>query len=140
MIYQDPMDVCETAANFGVSKWKGLVLLKVGSVTRLDFLRLVSVSVCLCAFTVLSAPQYAMLTWAESAETECPCQEEGERSGEERVVCASARHRTDDRRHHDVRRPHKADHRFSPTAPCSRRLPAIIGHQLANGLCAPLLI
>ncbi len=121
------------------SRWKALMALGIRSKRRLTFSRLVSVSICLCAFGFLPLPQLAVLTWVESAERECPCQKDGERSEQEVVPRLSAR-RLDDRRHSDLSRPHETGDQFRQIASCTGRLPAIVGHQLANGLCAPLLI
>jgi len=81
----------------------------------------------------------AALAWAESAETECPCKEDGERSEKELVDWCSAHSRSNIRRHRDPGRPPgNCKQRQQVTTP-AKRFPAIIGHQLANGLCAPLL-
>jgi hypothetical protein len=121
-----------------VSRWKALMALRERSTTRLTSSRLVSVSICLCAFAFLPLPDLAMLTCAASVETECPCQGEGESSKEERVVCSSARRRLNDRCHSDRSWPDESGARLRHITPYAGRLPATIGHQLANGLCAPL--
>jgi hypothetical protein len=114
--------------------------LRVRSITRLAFSWLVSVSVCLCALTFIPLPQFAVLTWADSAEGKCPCQRDGESSEEELVVGSSARRRLNHRRHSDLSRPHETGNRLHQIASYAGRLPAIVGHQLANGLGAPLLV
>ena len=114
--------------------------LRVRSTTRLPLSRLVSVSICLCAVAFLPLPQLAVLTWAESAERECPCQEGRESFEEELIVGSSACRRLNDRRHSDLSRPHETGDRLHQIASYAGRLPAMVGHQLANGLCAPLLI
>ena len=81
-----------------------------------------------------------MLTCAESAEAERPCNEDGERSEEELVARSSAHRRLSDRRLSDVGQPRETSDRLLHIASYAGRLPAIVGHQLANGLCAPLLI
>ncbi len=114
--------------------------LRVRSKTQLPFSRLVSVSIYLFAFTFIPPPQLGGLTWAESAEAECPYEEDRENAEEELVVCSSARRRLKHRRHSDLSRPHETGDRLHQIASYAGRLPAIVGHQLANGLCAPLLI
>lgn len=106
----------------------------------LAFSRLVSVLVCLCAFTLLPLPQFGVLTSAESTERECPAQEDGENSEEELVVCSSACRRLNDRCQSYLGQHSEAGERFAQTPSNAYRLPAIVGHQLANGLCAPWLI
>ena len=114
--------------------------LQVRSTTRLAFSRLVSVSICLCAFAVLPFPQFALLTCAAPAEAESPSHEDRENSEEELVVRSSARRNLNHRdrslliRSHDTRIP------LHQIAAYAGYLPMIVGHQLANGLRAPLLI
>jgi len=110
------------------------------STMRLAFSRLVSVTMSLCALAFLPLPQYAMLTLVETSEAECPVQEEGERSREELVVRSPARRRSNDRVRCGISRSRKAYVCFQQSNSCAVRLPAIVGHQLANGLRAPLLI
>ena len=107
---------------------------------RTAFSRLMYVSVYLCIFSFLPAPQVSVLAWAQSAEVECPCEEDGERSNQEQVVSSSARRPLKDRHHRDLTRLHEIGDRFHPIASCDGRRQAIVGHRLANGLCAPLLI
>ncbi len=90
--------------------------------------------VCSCAF--LPIPELAVLACAESMEGECPCHEDARGSEEELVVCSSIRRRLSDQRHRDRRWPHV----IHQVASDAGRLSATVGHQLANGLCAPLLI
>ncbi len=114
--------------------------LRVQSTTRLTFSRLVTVSICLCAFAFLPLPQFVGLTGTESAEGKCPGQEERENSEEEQVDWSSARRRLNDRRHCDLSRSPETGDRLDHIAPIVGRALAMVGHQLANGLCAPLLI
>ncbi len=102
--------------------------------------RLVSVSICLCTLANVSLPQISALTWAESAEGKCPCQNDGESSEEGVVVRSSARRRLNNRRHSDLSQPHETGDRVHQLGSYAGRLPAKVGHQLANGLGAPLLI
>ena len=98
------------------------------------------VLICLCAFAVLPFPQLGVLIWAESAEGECTRQENRESSEETLVVWSSARRRLNNRHHSDHSRPHETGDRLHQIASHAGRLPVIVGHQLANGLGAPLLI
>ena len=114
-----------------------LMALRGQSTTRTAFSRFVSVSVCLCAFLVLPFPQLTVLTCGAPAETESSSQEERESAEEELVVCPAAGRNLNDRRHiwsHDNRDP------LHQIAAYAAKLPVIVGHRLANGLCAPLLI
>jgi hypothetical protein len=105
------------------------------------FSRLVSVSVCLCAFSFLAPPQLSMQARAESAEERSPCEEEGENSEEELVVGSSLRRGSKARRQSGgISRPYKSVDRLRRSASYVGCSPAIVGHQLANGVCAPLLI
>ncbi|NOY29883.1 MAG: hypothetical protein GXP28_06795 [Planctomycetes bacterium] len=114
--------------------------LNVRSTKRLLWSRLASVSLCLCAFVFLPLPQFAVLACAESAERECPCKESGESSEKELVVCSSARRHLSPFRHRVPSRPRPTGDRLHQVASCAGRLPTIVGHQLAYGLRAPLLI
>ncbi len=106
---------------------------------RRVFSRLLPVIVSLCAFAILPLPQFVGMTCAESSETECPFEEDGESSEEELVVTSSTRRRALNHRrgtspfHKISDQPRQADSYGS-------RPQAIIGHQLANGLRAPLVI
>lgn len=108
--------------------------------------RLMSVIVCLCAFTCLQVPQLSALIWAESVEIECPMEEDGEGSQKEQVVSASARRRLSKRfvhaswPHGNGIRAHRNSSLLRQTNSNGGRPQAIIGHQLANGLRAPLVI
>ena len=113
--------------------------LKARSTTRLAFSRLVSVSLCLCAFAVVPYPQFAVLTYAAPAEAESPSQEDPESSKKQLVVCRSARRNLNHRRDSHLGRSHDTGDPLHQIASYAGHLPAIVGHQLANGLRAPLL-
>ena len=113
---------------------------RVRSITRLTFSRLVSVSVCLCAFALLPFPQLAVLTWAESVEGGCPFQADEKSFKEELVVWSSARRRLNHRRHVESAKLSETGDRLHPTAAYAHPNAVIVGHRLANGLRAPLLI
>jgi len=114
--------------------------LRVRSTTRLTFFRLVPVSICLCVFTMLPVPQFAALASAESTEVESPCKGDGEKSEKELGVWCSAHGRSKIRRHRGPGRPPEKTNRSQLATPTAERAPAIVGHHLANGLRAPLLI
>ncbi len=124
----------------GVARWKVLMAFRARSATWLILSGLRSVSICLCAFAFLPFPQLVQLTWTESAERKCPSQGDRESSGEELVVWSSARRRLNDRRHSDLIRPPETGDRLCRIASCAGFPLAIVGHHLANGLGAPLLI
>ena len=127
---------CDSRRALGVSRREAL---KRRSTTRLSLLRLVSVSIWFAAIAVLMPSHLSVSTWT-SAEAECFCHEGGERSKQKQLGFFSARHRLDPRRRHDLSRPHEAGSRLQQIASYADRVPAIVGHQLANGLGAPLLI
>ena len=110
------------------------------SITRLTLSRLVSVSICLCTIIFLPLPQLGVLTSVELAEGECPCQNEGEGSEEGVAVRSSSRRRLNNRRHSNLIWPHETGNWLHQIASYAGRLPTIVGPQLANGLCVPLLI
>ena len=107
------------------------------STTRLPLLRLVLVLVLasLCAF--LPLPHLGVLTLAESDEAKCPCQE-GRESSEEGPFVWPSPHRHLNYR--CLNRSHKTVDRLHQIASYSGHLSAIVGHQLANGFRAPLLL
>ena len=108
--------------------------------TRLIISRLASVSVGLCLFTFIPLPLLAGTTGVEAAEGECPFQKDRENPEEELAVCSSASRRLNDRRHSGLRWPREIGNRLHQSDSDAGRPLAIVGHQLANGLCAPLLI
>jgi len=103
--------------------------------------RLVSVLACFFAFALFLVPQLSASCCERSAETECPCEQDGERSESEVVATSLIRHRLDCRRSACRDQIHRTGnhvtHRLTSYV-C--RPPAIVGHQLANDLDAPLLI
>ena len=117
--------------------------------------RLVSVLAFVCSFVFLPLPQLFGLvfigqTWTELTDTGCPCQDhqgcpcqqDGENFEEELDVWSSARRCTNDRRPSSFRhrRPCITSNHLCQIASYTNSLPAIVGHQLASDLCAPLLI
>jgi len=81
-----------------------------------------------------------VLASVESSEAECPLQEEDKGSTEELVFRSPARCRSNDRLHGRYSRSRETYVCFLQSDSCVVRLPAIVGHQLANGIRAPLLI
>ena len=99
-----------------------------------------SVIVCLCAFSQIIPPQVTTLVLSGSMESEGPAEEDGETADREFVVASSRRRRCEEHRGHKLlSRASNADHIYRSVSyaasPCVRT-----GHQLANGLAAPLLI
>lgn len=99
--------------------------------------RLLTVSICLFSFAVLPLPQLFMLTGGQSIETECPCQEDGEKP-EEELLGTSVRQRLSVCKTSADRRVAGADNFHNK--PSKAHFPAIVGHRLANGNFAPLVI
>ena len=113
---------------------------KARSTTRLTFSWLVSVSICLCVLVAVPSPQLAVLTGGAPAEAEPPRQEGSESSKEKLGVCPAARRNANHRCGSHLGRSHDTRDLLHQIASYAGRLPAIVGHQLANGLRAPLLI
>jgi hypothetical protein len=109
------------------------------SITQLTFSRLASVLAFLCAFTVLPLPQISGLARAETCESECPCEEDGENLEEELVVSASTRRRLHNRCH-DVCQFYGVNVPLRQFSSHGNSPQATVGHFLANGLRAPLVI
>jgi hypothetical protein len=80
-----------------------------------------------------------MLVSAEFAEAAHHSHGDGE-SCNELVVLSSTRRQIKNRRHSNPIKSHKAGARLLQTVTHASRIPAIISHELANGLRAPLLI
>ena len=108
--------------------------------TRLIISRLASVSVGLCLFTFIPLPLLVGATGVELAEGECPFQKDRESPDEEVAVWSSACRRLNGRRHSGLRWPREIGNRLHQNDSDAGRPLAIVGHQLANSLCAPLLI
>ena len=98
--------------------------------------RLLAVPICLCVFAVLPLPQFVVL----AVESACPCHEDEDTSEVELVIGSFVRRRLRSVGNTRVRRIFGPAGRRQKTSSYVRQLPAIVGHQLANGLCAPLLI
>ncbi len=121
---------------------------RAGITTRLPLQRLLTVWVCLGVFAFLPFSQlftisYFQLfsaTYAETAERECPCQNDGEAAAEELLAYSATRRRADNRRCHAVSRPPQASKRLCLATSHAGRHLGINGHQLSNGCSAPLRI
>lgn len=99
-----------------------------------------SVIVCLCEFSLLMPPQLATLVLSGLSESKGPAEEGGETTERELVVAASRRRRCEDHRGHNLlSRASNADHIYRPVSYVAC-LCVRTGHQLANGVAAPLLI
>ncbi len=112
----------------------------VRSKARRFFLQLVTVSISFCVFAFLPLSHLTGLTCVESSEVECPCEDDAANSSEELAVCSSTRRRLHDRRHSELQRRQESGSFPQQIASAAARRPALVGHQLANGLSAPLLI
>jgi hypothetical protein len=109
------------------------VAIKEQSKKRFLLSRLVTVTIGLCALSIVPIPQSSVLERAESTETECLCEEE---RAEARM---SARRRLKRLQYHE-RMTFFEIGNLRQVAISASRSSAIIGHRLANGLCAPLLV
>ena len=107
---------------------------------RILIARLLAVPICLCVFVALPLPQFVVLTGAHGAESERPCHEDEDTSEEELVARSSVRRRLRSVGSTRVRRIFGTVGRPQKTSSYVRQPPAIVGHQLVNGLCAPLMI
>lgn len=119
---------------------KGLMALREHLTTPRNFSQFISVLICFSVFTFSAFPQLPLLTQAELAEEKCPSEKDEKNSEEELIVCSSARRRLNKRRHNHLCLPHATGKSPRQIASNANRFLAIVGHQLANGLCAPLLI
>ena len=108
--------------------------------TSVMFSRLVTVSVFLCAFAVLPLPHLICMECEGACETECPFEEDGESSEEELAAPMSMRQRLSSRLLEAIPFLQLKNIAGRHVSPKDGRLHAVIGHQLANGLCAPLVI
>ena len=119
---------------------QAVMALKVRSTTRRTLSRFTSMSVYICICSFFTGPQLSVSPWAESLETECPCEEDGERAEQEQVVSSSVRRRSKCRRRSVLWWQCENGNQLKPITSCTGHLPVIAGHQFAGGLCAPLLI
>ena len=125
----------------GIPGWLRFMSLDNLLTTRSSCASLIAVWLCLCAFLLFTVPRTTLLSPGAIAENEVPSQEDGETELE---VLPSSRQRLT--RRHPIALESSAT--FGNHLNCQNctfcppvRFPrAIIGHQLANGLCAPLLI
>ncbi len=125
----------------GTSGWLRFMSLENFLTTRSSYASLIAVWLCLCAFLLFTVPRTTLSFAGEIAENEIPSQEDEETELE---VLPSLRQRLTRRQ----QLPFESSATFGNHLNCQNcsfgppvRFPrAIIGHQLANGLCAPLLI
>lgn len=128
-----------TARLAGVPKRKTLMLARLRPTAGLLVARFLTVSFCLCVFAVSPLPQCVMLIAAHSAESACPCQEDGKTAEKELTPGFSVRRRLSAAKS-AVRHGVETGGKLHKTLSKSHRLPVIVGHQLANDHCAPLII
>jgi hypothetical protein len=110
------------------------------STARMPAAQFVSVLVSLCALVFLPISPFASMVSAESAEGECPCEEEGENLGESGLVFSAAHTGPSCRGGRHVRRSREATKQLYRIVATRGRLPVIVGHQLAGDVDAPFLI
>jgi hypothetical protein len=102
--------------------------------------RLAVVPVCLCVLMFSPTDHLAMQSWAESPGEECPGHHDGDHREVELTACSSSQHRLRNWSRHQFSRRREARNRHDRVASSAVDRRAIVGHQLANGLCAPLLL
>ena len=107
--------------------------------TWLRWARYASVLCCLLAFSLPNLHQ-AGLAWNESAERECPCQEQEATNAQQLVVLSSSRRCSRVQHNREFYRSYECGARPAALVFSGSRLPVIVSHQLPNGLRAPLLI
>lgn len=108
--------------------------------TRLQLSPLMPVAICLCAFVCAPVTQSSVLPWLESAETEVPLGEDQQVSEEELLARPRAGRSSVERRHSNLSHSPTTSGRQRGVACQAGHCQAIVGHQLANGLRAPLVI
>ncbi|MBL4884814.1 MAG: hypothetical protein JKY95_09805 [Planctomycetaceae bacterium] len=96
--------------------------------------------VCLCAFSLASSPQFTVAAFAESTQEESSSPEDGEGAEEELEAVSSGRRSIKKRRSLFVSKPYGISRQHNVVASLASYLPAITGHQLANGVCVPMLV
>ncbi len=101
--------------------------------------RLLTVSICICGIICMPHPHFCLLGVHECNEQGRPLSEEGESSEEQAVSQCSAHRRLKDRDHNQIDRHPKVACPSRGVTQLTGRPIAIVGHLLANGLCAPLL-
>jgi hypothetical protein len=104
----------------------------------LHSLRFLILPLCLCTIAGLPLSPFVVLVSPQAVESEFPCEENEEPSEEEVVAGSSARRRVTTVG--KTRLFQATDVACAPREISSFALPAIVGHQLSNGLRAPLLI
>lgn len=122
-----------------VLRWLDFMTFSERLILRPMFEWFTSLSVCLCAFCLVMPLEVASLASSDSTESECPSEEGGKSSEDELVVSSSRRSRLDESKHS---RPDFVPKTASLRSFDSYKPPtsAIVGHRLANGLSAPLLL
>ena len=112
---------------------------KDNSTTLLRFSRFVSVLYILFAFVLFSFPQLSVGMTSITHGAESPIEKDENRSEEKLTETSLARGRAFNPRMHVIRSL-KFGKQSMQVCLCFDRQPVIVGHQLSNGLRAPLLI
>ncbi len=107
---------------------------------RLSLSGILVIWISVSAFSLSTLPPVVVLSWIELVETECPAQEDGEETEEKLETFSSTRHRVNNRRRVILYRILDRCSGSAQTTFSFPHYPTIIGHQLTNGLCAPLLV
>lgn len=126
--------------SLGVLRWEDIMVPRERLTLRLMLGWFTSLSVSLCAFSLIMPPQVVTLATSDFSESECP-PEEGRKTSEGEIVVSSSsrRRRCVDHQGHRLYRVPATD-RCPKIASFARPVSAIVGHQLANGIAAPRLI
>jgi hypothetical protein len=114
--------------------------LRVRLTRRLFWSRLVSVPICLCVFAFLPFHDLAALSCAEVSEGGSPCHDHEECNDREQTDWSRSRRRLNDLPEDSRKPPPKCGARQKQLSRHAVPFQATIGHQLANGLRAPLLL
>jgi len=96
--------------------------------------------ICVCAFSLSAFPQIAVFSWVEMAEEQAPAQEGETNCEKELEVFSSARRRFKKRYDVVLYESLETANRPKRTSLFSQDRLTILGHQLAHGLGAPLLV
>lgn len=140
MVYSIDLTIATLRQILPRSKSNVLTKLRMETTSKPLVRRIPAVAICICALMLCPLAQSSALVSVGPAEMECPSQEDGENAEEELVVLSSIRIRVNQERGSRLQRDRATSDRSIPPLSTSRRVPAIVGHQFANGLCAPLLI
>ena len=102
---------------------------------ELHIARFLTASICLSAFAALPLPQFVVQTVGHGIESECPVEEGRETAEEDVVLNVTVRRRLKTAR---ISRHYESAGMPRKSSSTARHISAIVGHQFANGLRAPL--